>query len=64
MQMDELTQQNAALVEEATAASQAMASQARDLDSLLTRYQVSGGQQTRRDQDASEDHFEEFRQTA
>jgi len=40
MQMDELTQQNAALVEEATAASQAMAEQARGLTQMLDRYRV------------------------
>ena len=41
MQLDELTQQNAALVEEASAASQAMAEQARDLSSSMARYQVN-----------------------
>jgi hypothetical protein len=40
MQMDELTQQNAALVEEATAASQAMAEQVRGLNQMLDRYRV------------------------
>jgi len=40
MQMDELTQQNAALVEEATAASQAMAEQVRGLNEMLARFQV------------------------
>ena len=43
MQMDELTQQNAALVEEATAASQAMAEQVRGLNEMLARYQVMDG---------------------
>ena len=43
MQMDELTQQNAALVEEATAASQAMAEQVRGLNEMLARYQVAEG---------------------
>jgi methyl-accepting chemotaxis protein len=47
MQMDEMTQQNAALVEQATAASQSMADQARDLTKMMERYQVgesgSGG---------------------
>ena len=38
MQMDEMTQQNAALVEEATAASQSMAEQARQLTTLMQRY--------------------------
>ena len=40
MQMDELTQQNAALVEEATAASQTMAEQVRGLNQMLDRYRV------------------------
>ncbi|MGH8297203.1 MAG: methyl-accepting chemotaxis protein, partial [Steroidobacteraceae bacterium] len=39
MQMDELTQQNAALVEEATAASQAMAEQVGGLNEMLARFQ-------------------------
>jgi methyl-accepting chemotaxis protein len=43
MQMDELTQQNAALVEQATASSQAMADQARELNEMMDRYNVSGG---------------------
>ena len=42
MQMDELTQQNAALVEEATAATQSMADQARELNASMHRYQVDG----------------------
>jgi hypothetical protein len=42
MQMDELTQQNAALVEEATASSQAMADQARELNEMMSRYRTSG----------------------
>jgi len=41
MQMDELTQQNAALVEEATAASQAMAQQAGDLNAMMGRYELA-----------------------
>jgi len=40
MQMDELTQQNAALVEQATAASQAMAEQVRGLNEMLAHYRV------------------------
>jgi methyl-accepting chemotaxis protein len=40
MQLDELTQQNAALVEEASAASQAMAEQARGLNENMSRYTV------------------------
>ena len=41
MQMDELTQQNAALVEQATAASQAMAQQAGELNEMMTRYHLA-----------------------
>ncbi len=41
MQMDEMTQQNAALVEQATAASQSMADQARDLTAMMEKYQVN-----------------------
>jgi methyl-accepting chemotaxis protein len=40
MQMDELTQQNAALVEQATAASQSMADQARGLTTMMRRYRI------------------------
>jgi methyl-accepting chemotaxis protein len=39
-QMDQMTQQNAALVEEATAASQSMADQARKLNETMARYRV------------------------
>jgi methyl-accepting chemotaxis protein len=42
MQLDELTQQNAALVEEASASSQSMAEQARTLNELMRRYQIDG----------------------
>jgi methyl-accepting chemotaxis protein len=42
MQLDELTQQNAALVEEASAASQSMAEQARGLNDSMERYRVDG----------------------
>jgi methyl-accepting chemotaxis protein len=47
-QMDEMTQQNAALVEQATAASHAMAEQARTLNDSMNRYQVdnSGSHQS------------------
>ena len=41
MQMDDVTQQNAALVEQASAAAQAMAEQARGLDGLIARYKVA-----------------------
>jgi len=43
MQMDELTQQNGTLVEEARAASHTMAEQARNLSNMMERYRVSGG---------------------
>ncbi|HZO23142.1 MAG TPA: methyl-accepting chemotaxis protein, partial [Steroidobacteraceae bacterium] len=42
VQMDELTQQNAALVEQATAASQAMAEQVRSLNQMLERFRIEG----------------------
>jgi hypothetical protein len=42
MQMDEVTQQNAALVEQAAAASQSMADQARALGDTLLRYRLGG----------------------
>jgi methyl-accepting chemotaxis protein len=41
MQMDGMTQQNAALVEESTAASQSMATQARALSQTMERYLVA-----------------------
>ena len=43
MQMDELTQQNASLVEEATASSQAMSERARELDEMMSGYRVTAG---------------------
>ena len=42
MQLDELTQQNAALVEEASAASQSMAEQASTLSSTMQRFSLGG----------------------
>ena len=39
-QMDEMTQQNAALVEQASAASQAVARKAADLSALVDRYRT------------------------
>jgi hypothetical protein len=48
MQMDEMTQQNASLVEEATAASQAMAQQAAQLNELMERFRLSGSDQAAR----------------
>jgi len=41
-QMDQMTQQNAALVEQASAASKSMADQARVLNQVLERYNVTG----------------------
>jgi methyl-accepting chemotaxis protein len=41
VQLDEMTQQNAALVEQASAASQSMADQAKALNQMMERYQVS-----------------------
>jgi len=41
MQMDEMTQQNAALVEEATAASRSMADQALELYRMMERYRLA-----------------------
>jgi methyl-accepting chemotaxis protein len=43
MQLDELTQQNAALVEQSSAASQAMAEQARGLNQSMTRFTLERG---------------------
>jgi methyl-accepting chemotaxis protein len=59
MQMDELTQQNAALVEEATAASQSLADQSRDLNQLMERYSIGAGERpaaARRTESASQPH--------
>lgn len=42
-QMDEMTQQNAALVEEASAASESMSEQSRAMKQLLSFFNVSGG---------------------
>jgi methyl-accepting chemotaxis protein len=41
MQLDQMTQQNAALVEEASAASQSMAEQSQALSDVMSRYQVA-----------------------
>jgi methyl-accepting chemotaxis protein len=42
--MDQMTQQNAAMVEETTAASQVLAGEARQLQAQLARFQLEGGQ--------------------
>jgi methyl-accepting chemotaxis protein len=39
-QLDQITQQNAAMVEQATAASKSLASESAHLDSLLTQFDV------------------------
>ncbi len=49
MQMDEMTQQNAALVEEATAASQSMAEQAGALSEMMERYRLGDSKEPSRD---------------
>ena len=41
-QMDQVTQQNAAMVEEATAASQALANETRELARLISQFQIGG----------------------
>ena len=60
MQMDELTQQNAALVEQATAASQGMADQARELNEMMARYRVrrAAADRARRDAASGARHCE------
>jgi methyl-accepting chemotaxis protein len=46
-QLDQMTQQNAALVEEASAASKSMASRSQGMSQMLERYQLSQGEQSR-----------------
>ncbi len=46
-QMDEVTQQNAALVEEAAAASESLDEQARELDQLMNYFKLSAGSANR-----------------
>jgi methyl-accepting chemotaxis protein len=46
--MDEGTQQNAALVEEAAAASQSIVEQVQTLSALISRYKLSGAPATKR----------------
>lgn len=46
-QMDEVTQQNAALVEQAAAASESLDEQARELDQLMTYFTLSSGDANR-----------------
>lgn len=47
LQMDEMTQQNASLVEEAAAASEAMGAQAQELDSLVSFFKLNEGDYAR-----------------
>ena len=42
-QMDQVTQQNAAMVEESTAASRVLADEAHELARLVARFRVTGG---------------------
>lgn len=42
VQMDQVTQQNAAMVEESTAASRSLAQEAADLEQLIGQFKVSG----------------------
>ena len=52
-QMDELTQQNAALVEQATAASQGMATEASSLNAMLDHYDFTSGKDTSNEKQAA-----------
>lgn len=47
-QMDQVVQQNAAMVEESTAATVALKNEVHDLSSMVARFQISGVQNTRR----------------
>jgi methyl-accepting chemotaxis protein len=47
-QLDQITQQNAAMVEQATAASKSLAGESLKLDELLAQFKVSSGNQTGR----------------
>ncbi|HEY0341476.1 MAG TPA: hypothetical protein VGC34_11770, partial [Steroidobacteraceae bacterium] len=46
-QLDQMTQQNAALVEEASAASKSMASRSQVMSALLERYRLEQGESQR-----------------
>jgi hypothetical protein len=46
LQMDEMTQQNASLVEEASAASESMGAQAQELTALVAYFKVNGSAET------------------
>jgi methyl-accepting chemotaxis protein len=49
-QLDQMTQQNAALVEEASAASKSMAGRSQAMSGMLERYQLGNGEQYRADE--------------
>ncbi|MBP9231303.1 MAG: chemotaxis protein, partial [Phenylobacterium sp.] len=55
-QMDQVTQQNAAMVEESTAASRVLADEAEELARLVGRFRVSGAPQAARAQAAPARH--------
>ena len=57
-QMEQVVQQNASLVEEATAATEAMKEQARVLLGLVSRFKLSDDDRGRLDGDGGEDHGE------
>ncbi len=56
VQMDELTQQNSALVEEAAAASESLGDQADHLDSLMAFFRVNGDKRERPQDESSAKH--------
>ena len=55
-QMDEVTQQNAALVEEAAAAAEAMQEQARDLYAAVSVFKLASGKQANVDLPSADEH--------
>ncbi|CRL12335.1 Dipeptide chemoreceptor protein [Phaeobacter italicus] len=58
-QLDQVTQQNAAMVEEATAAGHMLRSDAETLARLMERFDLSGGVSAAPQSDAGFDHFKE-----
>jgi methyl-accepting chemotaxis protein len=46
-QMDQVVQQNAAMVEESTAAAVALKNEVHDLSAMVARFQISGGSSVR-----------------
>jgi methyl-accepting chemotaxis protein len=55
-QMDEMTQQNAALVEEAAASSQSIVEQVQALNAMVARYRVGGARTVADDQESEAQH--------